>query len=64
VLVRAESGSGNLWKPAIFGCYVKDKYAPYYVLGGTCWSQCIPYEGNEHLIGKTDDCDEYFKNWK
>lgn len=26
--------------------------------------QCIPYEGNEHLLGKTDDCDEYFKTWK
>lgn len=27
-------------------------------------SQCIPYEGNEHLLGTTDDCDEYFKTWK
>lgn len=62
VLVRAESG--NLWKPAIFGCYVEDKYAPYYVLGGTCWSQCIPYERNEHLRGKTDDCDEFYKTWE
>ncbi|MBO7212753.1 MAG: hypothetical protein J6V44_17350 [Methanobrevibacter sp.] len=25
--------------------------------------QCIPYEGNEHLLGKCDDCDEYYKNW-
>ena len=28
-----------------------------------CWRQCIPYEGNEHLLGTTDDCDEYYKNW-
>ncbi len=28
------------------------------------YTQCIPYEGNEHLLGKTDDCDEYFKTWK
>lgn len=62
VLVRAESG--NLWKPAIFGCYMKDKYAPFYVLGGTSWKQCIPYEGNQHLLGKTTYCDEYFKTWK
>ena len=27
------------------------------------WKQCIPYEGNEHLVGTTDDCDEYYKNW-
>ena len=26
--------------------------------------QCIPYEGNQHLLGKADDCDEYFKTWK
>lgn len=27
-------------------------------------NQCIPYKGNEHLLGKTDDCDEYYKTWK
>ena len=26
-------------------------------------NQCIPYEGNEHLLGKTEDCKEYFKTW-
>ena len=26
-------------------------------------NQCIPYEGNGHLLGKCDDCDEYYKNW-
>ena len=26
--------------------------------------QCIHYEGNEHLLGKKDNCHEYFKNWK
>ena len=26
--------------------------------------QCIPYKGNEHLLGKKDDCNEYFKTWK
>lgn len=31
---------------------------------GMCCDQCIPYEGNEHLLGTTDDCDEYYKNWK
>ena len=28
------------------------------------WKYCIPYEGNEHLRGTTDDCDKYYKNWK
>lgn len=27
-------------------------------------SQCIPFVGNEHLRGTTDDCDEYYKTWE
>ena len=27
------------------------------------WEQCIPYEGNEHLLGTTDDCDDFYKTW-
>ena len=59
VLVR--NTEEEIWKPAIFGCYVNKKH-PYYVLGGTCWKHCIPYEDNTHLCGTTNDCDEYFKN--
>lgn len=60
VLVR--STKVDIWKPAIFGCCVdKDSY---FVLGGLGWRYCIPYEGNEHLRGKSDDCDEYYKTWE
>ena len=34
---------------------------------GNCdvgWEQCVPYENNEHLLGTTDACDEYFKTWE
>ena len=63
VLVRNDKFSN--WKPAIFGCYMKDGSESYYsVLGGTCWIYCIPYESNEHLLGTTNDCDEFYKNWK
>lgn len=61
VLVRSYTDS--LWRPAIFGFYKKDNPAPYFVLGGTYWKYCIPYEGNEHLRGKVDDCDSFYKNW-
>lgn len=27
-------------------------------------NQCIPYEGNEHLLGTTKDCDKYYKTWE
>ena len=63
VLIRNDKHSN--WKPAIFGCCMKDRSDSYYsVLGGTCWIYCIPYEGNEHLCGTTNDCDEYYKTWE
>lgn len=30
---------------------------------GMCCDQCIPYEGNEHFLGTTKDCDDYYKTW-
>lgn len=27
-------------------------------------NQCIPYEVNQHLLGITDDCDEFYKTWE
>ena len=27
------------------------------------YRRCIPYEGNEYLLGKTDDCDDFYKTW-
>ena len=62
VLVRNKYG--YLWKPAIFGYYIKNEITPYCVLGGTCWRQCIPYEGNEHLLNTKDDCNDFYKNWE
>lgn len=58
VLVRDHES--QTWRPAIFGCYNGHFY---YVLCGIGWKYCIPYEGNENLCGKTDDCDEYYKTW-
>lgn len=40
-----------------------NKSYPYCTLGGTVYKQCIPYEGNEHLIGLIKDCDDYYKTW-
>ena len=52
------------WSPAIWGFYDSDSQDYQYKLVGVIARYCIPYEGNEHLLGKTDDCDEYFKTWK
>lgn len=62
VLVR--SSMDGLWKPAVFGFRNGYNDNAFYIVGGSCWKQCIPYLNNEHLCGTTNDCDEYFKTWE
>lgn len=59
MLVR--SADGDFWKPAVYGFF---SYKGMYVVGGIFWTQYIPYEGNEHLLGTSNDCSEFYKNWK
>lgn len=54
----------EIWKPDFFGCLYDSNGCPYMVVGGIRWKCCIPYEGNEHLLGTTNDCNEYFKTWE
>ena len=57
VLVR--DSDKDMWCASIFSHTWKNLY---YCVG--IWhNQCIPYEGNEHLLGTTDDCDKFYKNW-
>ena len=51
VLVR--DNNEQEWKINFFSHYKKDVYYKYYCLK-SCYNQCIPYEGNEHLLGTTD----------
>lgn len=52
------------WYPAIWGLKTKDVNYPYGVVSGNSYKSCIPYEGNEHLLGTTNDCDNYYKIWE
>lgn len=58
VLVRNDEG--QYWIPAFWGCKRANGYTTTF---GWC-KYCIPFKGNEHLLGTNDDCDEYFKTWK
>lgn len=40
------------WKASFFS-YKEESH--YVSIEGRCWRQCIPYEGNEHLLGTTED---------
>ena len=59
VLVR--DSDYNSWHCAFYSHYKSKKF---YIIGCAYYYQCIPYEGNEHLLGTTDDCDEFYKNWE
>lgn len=66
VLIR-NTKSGH-WQPAFWGAYIIDhsnglQHHDYLTTKGFT-HYCIPYDGNEHLIGTTDDCDEYYKTWE
>ena len=58
VLVR-DINSDN-WIGAFYSHY---KPGRFYTIGNSYYYQCIPYEGNEHLLGTSNDCDEFYKNW-
>lgn len=53
VLIR--DCSGERWRPAFFACYLTFGRDPYQVVGGERVKLCIPYEGNESLLGTTKD---------
>ena len=63
VLVRCNSL--EKWHVQFFEKYNTEsstKY-PFVCLCNSKYCQCIPYEGNEHLLETTDDCNEFYKNW-
>lgn len=54
VLVR--DFKDQAWQVSLFG--YKDANN-YYCCNGSCWNQCIPYKGNESLLGTTKDVEGY-----
>ena len=68
VLVRTKRHSFNpVWTIAFYDGYqpnIGGSFRPFGVANGEYFQQCIPYEGNEHLRGTTNDCDDYYKIWE
>ena len=61
VLVR--DNDNTQWRYVQFShCVGKDNPIMFNACGNT-WEQCIPFEGNETLLGTTDMCNEKFINW-
>lgn len=50
VLVR----EGEVWYPRFFSNYEQEE--PHYAMtDNCCYWECIPFAGNEHLVGTTDE---------
>ena len=64
VLVR--NTNGQAWTVDLFSHKIdtNKRLQISFVCVGHCPNQCIPYEGNEHLLGTTNDCDEFYKTWE
>ena len=62
VLVRHTKD--NKWCASFFSHIDEDFHSHCYkfiTTSGKSYPYCIPYEGNQHLLGKVDDCDEFYK---
>lgn len=66
VLVRTKTFT-PAWTIDFYDGYRPNKggsFTPFAVTGGKYFQQCIPYEENKHLLGKTDDCNDFYKTWE
>ena len=59
VLVR--HNTNEKWDIDLFSCIDNGKM--FRTITGT-YVQCIPYEGNEHLLDTDKDCNDYYKTWE
>ena len=64
VLVR--NTNGQVWAMNLFSHKIDTNKGlqTSFVCVGYCPNQCIPYEGNEHLLGKVDACIDFYKTWE
>ena len=61
--VLVKYGNVTDWKADLYSHYDGGMPNSPFCCIGAWYEKCIPYEGNEHLLGTDEDCDEYYKNW-
>ena len=59
VLVR--DFDNTLWEIEFFSRLLDRKH---FKCLDVSYTQCIPYEGNEHLLGTNKECDEFYRTWE
>ena len=61
--VLVKSDNSDVWECDFFSSYNPNCSNRFHCIGAW-YDICIPYIGNEHLRGTTNDCDEYYKIWE
>lgn len=64
--VLTRQTSGQIWTANLFSHKIdnnKNLSITFVCVGGHCPTMCIPYEGNEHLLGTSINCDDFYKTW-
>ena len=62
VLVRTENS--DVWEGDIFVRYDRNATVNKFHCIGGWYEKCIPFKGNEWLLGTADDCNDYYKTWE
>lgn len=62
VLVRTDNK--HVWSIQFFERINNRLKDAFVCMGGVRYRQCIPYEGNEHLLNTVNECDNFFKVWE
>ena len=52
------------WVPSFWGKYLNDDSNCRYLTTNGFYRYCIPYDGNEYLLGNTTDCKNFYKTWE
>lgn len=58
--VLARCSSSEKWRIQFFEKFDKTCKFPFICMGYNKYNQCIPYEGNEHLLDTADSCSDYY----
>lgn len=53
--VLTRDNDTEIWSVDIFSHIQGDEFR--FVTVGSCWRYCLPFEGNEHLVGTSDSPD-------
>ena len=61
--VLARDTENEKWVASLFSNFEYGAFPHKFVCIDTCYTQCIPFEGNEHLLGTTDMPSEEYINW-